>query len=131
MMRLDKHGETGNSKKTLDKGGSSSCNQNASSKISHIVHRVLIPLSQAPLGSHVSFSVDQADLSGGGGGGSLAVFGSQGGGGMGNGLDNAQDIDRKYIEFLLAKNPDSVKDKEAFLERMSVLFDDANNNKKS
>jgi len=127
-MRLDRHGETGNSKKNLDKGGSASCNQNASSKISHIVHRVLIPLSQAPLGSHVSFSVDQADLSAGGGG-SLAVFGSQGGGGTG--LDNTQDIDRKYIEFLLAKNPDSVKDKETFLERMSVLFDDANNNKKS
>ena len=130
MMRLDRHGETGNSKKSLDKGGSASCNQNASSKISHIVHRVLIPLSQAPLGSYVSFSVDQADLSVGGGG-SLAVFGSQGGGGGGVGQDNTQDIDRKYIEFLLANKPDSVKDKETFLERMSVLFDDASNNKKS
>lgn len=70
-------------------------NQNASSKISQVVQRVLTPLLDAPIGQYVSFQL----------------------------CDN-EEVDRKYLQYLSECDPDCVRDRDAFMQKMSDVFDD-------
>jgi hypothetical protein len=70
-------------------------NQNASSKISQVVQRVLTPLLEAPIGQFVSFQ-----------------------------LRDNEEVDRKYLQYLSECDPECVKDRESFMQKMSDVFDD-------
>jgi hypothetical protein len=70
--------------------------QNACSKISVIVQKVLIPLVSAPIGECVSFQLP----------------------------DHHEAMDKQYLEHLSENDPSSMKDKESFLQRMSMLYDE-------
>lgn len=70
-------------------------NQNASSKISQVVQRVLTPLLDAPIGQFVSFQ-----------------------------LRDNEEVDRRYLQYLSECDPGSIKDKTSFIQKMSDIYDD-------
>lgn len=67
---------------------------NASGKIDQVVRQVLIPLLSMPIGGHVSFRAS-----------------------------GAADAGRELIERLRESDPDSVRDREAFVARMGQVYD--------
>lgn len=68
--------------------------QNASSKVSYVVKKVLLPLTVAPIGDRVSFKCRHED-----------------------------DMGKSFVEELMAMKSESIADKERFVQTMSDLYE--------
>ena len=74
-------------------------NQNASSKVTTVVHKVLLPLLNAPVGTNISFQPKDMD-----------------------------EVNRQYLEHLTENEPETVKNRDMFIQRMTELYDYNNTN---
>lgn len=85
-------------------------NQNASTKVSGVVNKILIPLLQAPIGDSVSFDMDDACIFS-----SSAVAGGP----------SAQPAPgtSSILQHLQQSQPEILKDKRIFIEMMSDMYD--------
>lgn len=95
--------------------------QNASNKISCVVHRVLLPLLSADIPSFVSFRAVGAPCS------SVHGLNIVARPNFGSSLFKTQvdsvDRTRDLLEHLRAAEPSSVKDRASFVQRMGSLYD--------
>lgn len=69
-------------------------NSNASTKVTSVVHKVLLPLLQAPVGTCISFQVKDIN-----------------------------DINQEYFENLGERDPDAIRNRESFIQKMAEIYD--------
>lgn len=72
----------------------SKVSQNASTKVMSVVSKILLPLLEAPVGNSVSFQVRDVSA-----------------------------LNREYFESLSEIDPETVKDRDKFIERMAEIYD--------
>jgi len=84
MMRMDPSCTTTKERKSV---------QNASSKVSLVVHKMLVPLLDVPMKSHISFDMEE------------------------------DEPERELMDHMQRKNPGIMHDKGSFLDFLGRMFD--------
>lgn len=71
--------------------------QNASSKVTSVVNKVLLPLLNAPVGGNISFQPKDMD-----------------------------EVNRQYLEHLTETEPEALSNRDAFIQKMTAIYDNSN-----